>query len=52
MNIKMDLKLKNTADIKSLIYIFITTSILILQLVWIGINPFICTQYLFMSVAE
>ena len=51
MNIKMDLKLKNTADIKSLIYIFITTSILILQLVWIGINPFIYTWYLFMSVA-
>jgi len=51
MNIKMDMKLKNMADIKSLIYIFITTSMLIIQWVWIGINPFIYTWYLFMSVA-
>jgi len=47
----MNLKLKNKADIKSLIYIFVTTSMLIIQWVWIGINPFIYTCYLFMSVA-
>jgi beta-carotene hydroxylase len=47
----MNLKLKNNADIKSLIYIFVTTSMLIIQWAWIGINPFIYTCYLFMSVA-
>jgi fatty acid desaturase len=47
----MNLKLKNKADIKSLVYIFITTFLLIIQWVWIGINPFIYTCYLFMSVA-
>ncbi|MEO8398864.1 MAG: fatty acid desaturase [Ignavibacteriaceae bacterium] len=47
----MNLKLKNKADIKSLIYIFTTSAMLIIQWVWIGINPFIYAWYLFMSVA-
>ena len=47
----MNLKLKNKADIKSLIYIFITTIMLIIQWAWIGVNPFIYAWYLFMSIA-
>ena len=43
--------LKHNADIKSLIYIFITTAMFITQWVWIGVNPFIYTWFLFMSVA-
>ena len=43
--------LKQNADIKSLIYIFITTAMFITQWVWIGVNPFIYTWFLFMSVA-
>jgi fatty acid desaturase len=43
--------LKNNADIKSLIYIIITTALFIIQWVWIGMNPFIYTWFLFMSVA-
>jgi beta-carotene hydroxylase len=44
-------KLRNNADIKSLIYMFITTALLVIQWLWIGFNPFIFTWYLFMSVA-
>ncbi len=47
----MNMKLKNKADIKSLLYIFTTTIMLIIQWVWIGVNPFIYAWYLFMSVA-
>ena len=43
--------LKNNADIKSLIYIFITTTLFITQWIWIGVNPIIYTWFLFMSVA-
>ncbi len=43
--------LKNRADIKSLIYIIITTALFVIQWVFIGINSFIYTWYLFMSVA-
>ena len=43
--------LKHNADIKSLIYIFITTAMFITQWVWIGVNPFIYAWFLFMSVA-
>jgi len=43
--------LKHNADIKSLIYIFITTAMFITQWMWIGVNPFIYTWFLFMSVA-
>ena len=43
--------LKNKADVKSLIYILITTILFILQWGWIGVNSFIYTWYLFMSVA-
>ena len=46
----MNLKLKENADIKSLIYIFITTALFITQWMWIGVNPFIYTWFLFMSV--
>ena len=46
----MNLKLKENADIKSLIYIFITTALFITQWMWIGVNPFIYTLFLFMSV--
>jgi len=46
----MNLKLKYNADIKSLIYIFITTTLFIAQWIWIGVNPFIYTWYLFMAV--
>jgi fatty acid desaturase len=43
--------LKNKADIKSLIYIIITTALFVIQWQWIGVNTFIYTWYLFMSVA-
>lgn len=43
--------LKNKADFKSLIYIIITTALFIAQWGWIGVNSFIYTWYLFMSVA-
>jgi fatty acid desaturase len=43
--------LKYNADIKTLIYIFITTALFVTQWVWIGVNPFTYTWYLFMSVA-
>lgn len=43
--------LKHNADIKTLIYIFITTALLITQWAWIGVNPFTYTWFLFMSVA-
>ena len=43
--------LKNSADIKSLIYILITTALFVAQWVFIGVNTFIYTWYLFMSVA-
>src|SRR4030066_916729 len=47
----MNLQLKNNADIKSLMYIFITTALFITQWRWIGVNPFIYTWFLFMAVA-
>jgi len=43
--------LKNKADIKSLVYIFITTMLIIIQWLFLGVNTFIYTWYLFMSVA-
>ena len=46
----MNLKLKEKADVKSLIYILITTSLFIAQWMWIGVNPFLYTWFLFMSV--
>jgi len=46
----MNLKLKNSADVKSLIYIFITTALFITQWMWLGVNPFMYTWYLFMAV--
>ena len=51
IKMKVNLMLKNKADIKSLIYILITTALFIAQWVWIGVNSFIYTWYLFMSVA-
>ena len=42
--------LKQNADIKSLIYIFITTALFITQWAWIGVNPFFYTWFLFMAV--
>ena len=47
----MKLKLKNKADLKSLVYIFITTAMLAVQWMWFGVNPVIYPLYLFMSVA-
>ncbi|MCW8804590.1 MAG: fatty acid desaturase [Ignavibacteriaceae bacterium] len=47
----MNLKLKEAADVKSLIYIFITTALFITQWMWLGVNSFIYTWYLFMAVA-
>jgi fatty acid desaturase len=47
----MNPMLKHNADIKTLIYIFITTALVITQWVWIGFNPLTYTWYLFMSVA-
>ena len=43
--------LKNKADIKSLIYVFITTALFIIQRLILGVNTFIYAWYLFMSVA-
>jgi len=43
--------LNHNADIKTLIYIFITTALLITQWVWSGVHPLTYTWYLFMSVA-
>lgn len=42
--------LKEIADVKSLIFMFITTSLFIIQWMWIGVNPFLYTWFLFMSV--
>lgn len=47
----MNLKLKEKADTKSLVYIFITTALFIAQWIWLGVNPLIYTWFLFMSVA-
>lgn len=43
--------LRHKADIKSIIYIVITTSLFVAQWVWIGFNPFIYIWFLFMAVA-
>jgi fatty acid desaturase len=43
--------LRYKADIKTVIYMVITTSLFILQWAVIGFNPFIFTIYLFMSVS-
>jgi len=45
------MKLRYPADVKSLVYMFTTTILLITQWVWIGVNPFIYIFYLFMSVS-
>ena len=47
----MNFKLKDNADVKSLIYVFITSALFIVQWMWLGVNPFIYTWFLFMSVA-
>lgn len=47
----MNIKLKESADVKSLIYIFITTALFITQWAWIGVNPFFYTWFLFMAVS-
>jgi len=47
----MNLKLKEKADFKSLIYIVITTALFVSQWIWFGVNPFLYTWFLFMSVA-
>jgi fatty acid desaturase len=47
----MNLKLKDNADVKSIIYVFITSALFIAQWMWLGVNPFIYTWFLFMSVA-
>ena len=47
----MNLKLKEKADVKSLIYILITTTLFISQWMWTGVNPFLYTWFLFMSVS-
>jgi len=47
----MNFKLRNIADIKSLVYMLITSLLFILQWQWIGLNLFSYTLYLFMSVA-
>lgn len=47
----MNLKLKEKADVKTLIYVFITSALFIAQWMWIGVDPFIYTWFLFMSVA-
>lgn len=47
----MNLKLKEKADVKSLVYILITTTLFISQWMWIGVNPFLYTWFLFMSVS-
>ncbi len=43
--------LRYNADIKSVIYIIITTSLFAVQWIWIGFNPFIYVWFLFMSVS-
>ena len=43
--------LRNNADIKSVIYIVITTSLFVGQWVWFGFNPFLYIWFLFMAVA-
>jgi beta-carotene hydroxylase len=48
---QINFKLKNVADIKSLIYIFVTTALFIIQWVWTGVNPFIYVWFLFMSIS-
>lgn len=47
----MNLKLKDNADVKSIIYVIITSAMFIAQWMWLGVNPFIYTWFLFMSVA-
>jgi hypothetical protein len=47
----MNFKLRNNADVKSLIYMFITTALFIIQWQWIGLNAFVYVWYLFMSVS-
>jgi fatty acid desaturase len=47
----MNLKLKSNADVKSIIYIIITTALFVTQWIWFGVNPFIYIWFLFMSVA-
>lgn len=47
----MNLKLKEKADVKSLIYIAITTGLFVSQWIWFGVNPFLYAWFLFMSVA-
>ena len=42
--------LRYNADIKSVIYIVITSSLFVAQWVWLGLNPFFYTWFLFMSV--
>lgn len=42
--------LRYNADVKSVIYIIITTSLFIAQWIWLGVNPFFYTWFLFMSV--
>jgi beta-carotene hydroxylase len=43
--------LRYKADIKSIIYMIITSALLIVQWTVIGVNPFLYTLYLFLSVA-
>jgi beta-carotene hydroxylase len=43
--------LRYKADIKTIIYMAITTSLLILQWKYIGMNPFAYTAYLFFSIS-
>ena len=43
--------LRYKADIKTIIYMIITSSLLIIQWELTGMNPFIYTVYLFLSVA-
>lgn len=47
----MNFKLREKADFKSIIYIFITTTLFIAQWVWTGVNPVLYTWFLFMSVS-
>ena len=47
----MNLKLKNNADIKSLIYMAVTTLLFVLQWLFIGMNPITYAVYLFLAVA-
>ncbi len=43
--------LRYKADIKTIIYMIITTSLLVLQWGYLGVNPFTYTIYLFMAVS-